>query len=67
MESADRVYQVSSLKEGQETPGRIRNSSPATLRRERDGSGPKQQVVILNELSEKLDGYFSLPSIGSRK
>ena len=67
MESADRVYQVSSLKEGQETPDRIRNCSPTTPRREHDDSGPKQHVVILNELSEKLDGYFSLPSIGFGK
>ncbi|MGB8219121.1 MAG: hypothetical protein WCE46_01915 [Methanoregula sp.] len=69
MESATKFHQVSPLKEGTKSAARIRSSSPGTARMVNDGSahGSDRQVVLLNELSEKLDGYFSLPSIGFGK
>jgi hypothetical protein len=67
MESTMGFYQTSSLKEGAESPVRIRSSSPGTARTVSNGNGSDRQVILLNELSEKLDGYFSLPSIGHGK
>ena len=67
METAARVYRSLPAQDGAEQPSAMKRTYPHPAAPKCQDNGFGHQVVLLNELSEKLDLYFSLPSIGYRR
>ena len=67
METSARIYRSLPPQDGAEQPSAMRRAYPRPAAPGRQDNGFGHQVVLLDELSEKLDLYFSLPSIGYRR